>query len=629
VQESEQDTARHRAAVLRREKDRQRLERLFGWRLSASYQRLRVYYRRWRHLFSFHSASSGGFGHDPYATWVREETRVLGAKASSAKHSASFEAQPTVSIFTAVHDPYLPWLEESVASVLAQFYPCWELWLCGATLSPAARAFVERIQDRDPRVKVVSSPALADEVTMLNRALGLASGEFIGLLAQHDTLAPHALFEVMCSAQNHQADVLYTDEDTLDETGQRSAPFCKPDWSPDLCLSSLYACHFGVYRKRLLEAVGGFRSAYAESLEYDLLLRCTERSERITHVPRILYHKRQGCRDAPTGRLYVGQGSQTIVPQAMSATHISAKQALQAALQRRHEAARVEDGPTPCTFHVRRQVKGSPLVSIIIPTRDRLNLLRRCLESIESRTAYRNYEILIVDNGSQEPRTQSYLAGLPHQVIRDDGLFNFARLNNRAATAARGEHLLLLNNDVEVITPEWLEALLEHSQRQEVGAVGAQLLYADGTIQHAGVVLGVRGVAGHAHKYLSAKNEGYFFFPHLTRNYSAVTAACLMIRKALYEEVGGMEECLGVTFNDVDLCLRLRVRGYLIVYTPHARLYHHESRSRWYRPPRAEEVQYILDRWGSLLANDPYYNPHLTLTEEDFRFALDRARELL
>jgi GT2 family glycosyltransferase len=214
-------------------------------------------------------------------------------------------------------------------------------------------------------------------------------------------------------------------------------------------------------------------------------------------------------------------------------------------------------------------------------------------------------------------------------VIQDNEPFNFARLNNRAATLARGEHLLFLNNDVEAMTPEWLEALLEHAQRREVGAVGAQLLYADGSIQHAGVILGVRGVAGHAHKYLPANNEGYFAFPHLIRNYSAVTAACLMIRKAVYAEVGGMDEHLAVTFNDVDLCLRLRAHGYLVVYTPYAQLYHHESRSRWYQPPRAEEVHYMLDRWGTLLARDPYYNPHLTLDREDFGFDLDRARELL
>jgi GT2 family glycosyltransferase len=421
--------------------------------------------------------------------------------------------------------------------------------------------------------------------------------------------------------QNQPVDVLYSDEDSIDADGRRGAPFFKPGWSPDLCLSSLYACHLGVYRRALVEAVGGFRSAYTASLAYDLLLRCTEQSSHIVHIPRVLYHVRRG----QTFQYSVLSHA----PEPISVVHASAKQALGEALARRGEGAVVEDGPTLCTFRVRRRLHGTPLVSIIIPTRDHYELLRDCVRSIETRTTYQQYEILIVDNGSQEAQTLAYLASVPHQVIRDEASFNFARLNNRAAILARGEHLLFLNNDVEVLSPDWLEALLEHSQREEVGAVGAQLLYTDGTIQHAGVVLGVGGVAGHAHKYLPVGAAGYFFFPHLIRNYSAVTAACLMTRKAVYEAVGGMEERLAVTFNDVDLCLRLRARGYLIVYTPYARLYHHEARSRWYQPLRDEEIEYMREHWGALLTDDPYYNPHLTLRQEDFRFDRGRAQALL
>jgi len=638
-------TKQHRATVEQRENDRRRLERLFGWRLSVSYQRLRVYYRRWRHLFSFRpTVWADLFGTDPYAAWIREEECTLGSVVNSAEHLATLATQPTASILIPVRNPHLPWLEESITSVLTQSYPYWELWLCTVNSPASIHSILSRYQDQHERVKIVRFPAPDDVAMTLNRALGLANGEFVGLLGQHDTLAPHALYEVVKRVQDNQGDIVYSDEDAIDATGRRSMPFCKPDWSPDLCLSSLYACHFGVYRKRLVEAVGGFRSAYAESVEYDLLLRCTEQSKRVLHVPRILYHKRQFVlRQAQHERFtHPPEGAGTLknpftlslskgalVQQSASVMHASAKRALSDALSRRGETAVVEDGPVACTFRVRRQVLATPLVSILIPTRDRLNLLRRCLKSIETQTTYRHYEILILDNGSQEPRTLSYLASLSHQVIRDDEPFNFARLNNRLASLARGEHLLLLNNDIEVITPDWLEALLEHSQRQEVGAVGAQLLYADGTVQHAGVVLGMRGVAGHAHKYLPAKRTGYFCFPRLIRNYSAVTAACLMMRKAVYEEVGGMDERLAVTFNDVDLCLRLRARGYLVVYTPYARLYHHEARSRWYQPPQPEEVQYMLDRWGMLLANDPYYNPHLTLAREDFSFVRDRARLLL
>jgi GT2 family glycosyltransferase len=627
VLNSRKNTTLHRAAVLQREDKRQRWERLFGWRLSAYYQYLRVYYRRWRQRFSF--ISWGACEDASYATWVREERYLLGSAADYTARIAALSLRPTVSILLGVHEPHLPWLEESIGSILAQFYPYWELWLCDGSSLVSTHSVLAQYQDQDSRIKVVSFSLAPDTAPALNRALQLATGEFIGLLAQHDTLAPHALYEVVKYLQDDQGDLLYSDEDTINAAGQRSAPFCKPDWSPDLCLSSLYACRFGVYRKRLVEVVGGFRSDYIENLDYDLLLRCSERSRRIMHVPQILYHKRTICRDAPAGRLYKGLGSQTSILQSIDAAHVNAKQAGSDALNRRGEIATVEDGPVPYTFRVRRRVLSAPFVSIIIPTRDRLSLLRRCLQSIETRTTYRHYEILVIDNGSREPQTLAYLASLPYQVIRDGEPFNFARLNNRAAALAHGEHLLFLNNDVEVITPEWLEALLEHSQRQEVGAVGAQLLYADGTIQHAGIVLGVRSVAGHAHKYLPAKSEGYFAFPHLIRNYSAVTAACLMLRKALYEEAGGFDERLAVTFNDVDLCLRLRARGYLIVYTPYARLYHHESRSRWYQPPRAEEVQLMLDRWGTLLPCDPYYNPHLTLEREDFGFDLNRARLVL
>jgi GT2 family glycosyltransferase len=250
------------------------------------------------------------------------------------------------------------------------------------------------------------------------------------------------------------------------------------------------------------------------------------------------------------------------------------------------------------------------------------------VESIEKHTRYKNYEIVIVDNGSRESQTLHYLASSAHRVMRDDGPFNFSQLCNQAANHAGGEQLLFLNNDMEVITPDWLEAMLEHAQRPDVGAVGAKLLYADNTIQHAGVVFGMRGVAGHAHKYQPAKRSGYGHFPHLIRNYSAVTAACLMIRKAVYESIGGMQEQLAVLYNDADLCVRLRQQGYLIVYTPYAKLYHHEGRSRWSHPPRPDEVQYMLDHWGPLIAQDPYYNPNLVLDREDFSFDIKRARLL-
>jgi GT2 family glycosyltransferase len=627
VQENERHSAQHRATVLRREHFRHRFERFLGWRPSAYYQRIRVYYRQWRYLLPFSlNRWKKGLSRDPYAAWIQEESRALGSAKAYAERIARFSVRPTVSILVPVQAPHRPWLEESIASVLAQAYPHWELWLCSLDTSPEIDALLECHQAREARVGVVRLPDLVNTASGLNHTLGLVRGEFICVLGQHDTLAPHALYEMVRRLQDGQADVLYSDEDAIDARGRRTQPFFKPDWSPDLCLSSLYVCHLSVYRREIALAAGGFRPEYADSAAYDLLLRCTEHGERIVHIPRVLYHRRQAQRELrrkfPLSWGLGGGGGQAL-------EHTSAKQALLAALDRRGEQATVEDGPVLSTFRVRRQLRDTPLVSIIIPTRDRLKLLRRCIHSIETRSSYRQYEILIIDNGSREAQTITYLHSLPHRVIRDDSPFHFARLNNQAAACARGDHLLFLNNDMEVIAPDWLEALLEHSQRPEVGAVGGLLLYANQTIQHAGVVLGVRGVAGHAHKYLPVRDEGYFCLSHLIRNYSAVTAACLMMRKGVYEEVGGMAEQLAVTFNDVDLCLRLCARGYVIVYTPYARLYHHESRSRWYQPPRPEEVQYMLDHWGELIARDPYYNPHLTLEREDFGFDLARARTLL
>lgn len=610
VQNREPYIVHHRATVVQRDHLRQRLEKTFGWWPSASYQRLRVYYRRWRYrLDDLLGPALSVIRRDPYAAWVQEEEQLMAAKTA---HVARLTKRPVMSVLLVIQAPHLSWLEDSIASVVAQSYPKWELWLCDLSASSSLRSHLEELAARDERIKMTAVARSPQEPTeRLNHVLQRSAGEYLVLLAQHDMLPPWALAEIVRQMQDKAAEVLYSDEDSCDAGGSRSAPFCKPDWSPDLSLSSLYACQLSVYRRSLIEAVGGFHSANMECLVYDLLLRCAEKTERIHHIPRVLYHKRQ----------------KTVQPR--DDMHTQTKQIVSDALRRRGEVAVVEDGPAPCTFRIRRQLRTTPLVSIVIPTRDRLRLLRRCVQSIEERTTYSNYEILIVDNGSQEADTLAYLSASPHRVIHVEGPFHFARLCNGGVALTQGEQILLLNNDMEVITPGWLEALLEHAQRPDVGAVGAKLLYADGTIQHAGVVLGMRGVAGHAHKYQPAKRPGYGDFPQLVRNYSAVTAACLMIRKAVYEEVGGMREELAVLYNDTDLCLRLRERNYLIVYTPYAELYHHEGRSRWYHPPNPEETRYMFDHWGAVIARDPYYNPQLALQREDFHFDQERARSLV
>ena len=613
----------HSASISSRKRIKIRLERIFGWQLSAVYQYSRTYTRRWAsRVVAYVAPLLKKIRRDPYLVWVRETSfdRFQDPQTVSKRSSAS---PPPVlcSLFLVVENPQFAWFEETINSVQCQSFQEWELWLCPANDQEGTLTACTQAQAQDARIHV--SPVInpPDRGATLDYALSQSSGKYLGLLSQHDQLAPDACARAVAYLQTHECDLLYSDEDCLDAQGRRGAPFFKPDWSPDLCLSSLYACRFGVYRRSLVETVGGFQNGSGGSVEdgcveYDLLLRCAERSQRVGHIAHVLYHRRSVPEKSARSNPATTENLQ----------HVGAKVVLERALQRRGETAAVVDGPELFTFHVRRNIADSPLISIIIPTRDQVGVLRPCIASIEAKSTYTHYEIIIIDNGSRDPETLSYLAELPHHVMRDAAPFNFSRLCNRAAAQADGQHLLFLNNDVEIITPGWLEALLEQAQRAEVGAVGAQLLYPDQTLQHAGVVLGVRDIASHAHKYQLLSQLGYQAFPHLVRNYSAVTAACMMVRKEVYEEVGGMREELAVTFNDVDLCLRLQQQGYTIVYTPYAKLYHYESKSRWFQPPRAREADYMRGCWGAAITNDPFYNPHLTLDREDFSFDLDRAR---
>ncbi|MCS6927335.1 MAG: glycosyltransferase, partial [Candidatus Binatia bacterium] len=373
---------RHRAAVLRRERYRLTLERVLGWRLSASYQRARTFYRRWRHA----SLVSQIFKtllqwYDPYRHWVRKEARLISLVTTLHTEELPAVPRPMVSILMLVQDPHVPWLEEAISSVRAQQYPHWELLLCLVHASPEAVARIETHQALDERIKHLSRPETADAATVLNAGLRMAAGDFLGFLRQHDTIAPYALSAVVRRLEAAEVDIVYSDEDVIDAEGRRSAPFFKPDWSPDLCLSSLYACRFGIYRRDLVMAGGGIHPESIDSVEYDLLLRCTERSERIAHIPLVLYHKRhldhtQRITGSPKAgsaetqpRLWDDSGQETL--------HESAKRALAAALARRGESAEVVDGPGPCTFRVRRRLHGTPLVSILIPTRDQVQLLQR------------------------------------------------------------------------------------------------------------------------------------------------------------------------------------------------------------------------------------------------------------
>jgi GT2 family glycosyltransferase len=549
---------------------------------------------------------------EAYQAWLeRHRLTPDGVKAIDGE-IAALAYRPTISVLMPVFDPPEAWLRAAIDSVRQQLYPGWEL--CLVDDGSAARhvaAVLEESARADGRVRVHRLERNEGICGASNHALALATGEFVAPADHDDVLAPDALLEVArCLDRDPGLDFLYTDRDVIQADGRRVRPFFKPGWSPDLLLSMNYVAHLTVFRRELVERVGGFRTGFEGAQDYDLVLRVTEATDRIRHIPRPLYSWGQ----AP--------GSVALRPGAKPYAHEAGRRALEEALARRHVPGEVLDGlGAPYRYRVRRRIAGQPLVSILIPTRDNARLLRRCLDSLARRTAYRHLEILVIDNGSRDPRTVAYLGRLPHRIVPFPQPFNFARMNNLAATQARGEHLLFLNDDTEAIEPGWLEALLEHSERPEVGAVGARLLFPDGTIQHAGIVVGIQGKAGHAFAGLPGNHPGYFDLARAIRNTSAVTAACLMTRRAVFEEVGGFDEAFEVAYNDVDLCLRLRERGYLVVYTPYAVLRHHQSASRGpYDPVRDARAERLLrERWRHVFERgDPYYNPNLTLERADF-----------
>jgi GT2 family glycosyltransferase len=570
-----------------------------GWRLLDRYRRLK---QRVTGRLSGTKKPEG----ISFEGWFRETQRLMPSGEHFVEQVARFDYRPLISIIMPVYNTPESSLRGAIESVLGQYYPHWELCICDDGSSSAdVRKVLDEYTNKDSRIRLARAEANLGIAGASNRALELARGEFIALLDHDDQLAPEALFEVARLLQTDRgADLIYSDEDKLDEEGRHTWPFFKPDWSPDLLLSRMYTCHLGVYRKALVDRLGGFRSGFDGCQDYDLVLRFTELTDNIRHIPRVLYSWR------------MGSSSSAADPTTKPETHEVGRRVLEEALGRRGIEAEVLDGFQANVFRVRRNLTAHPLVSIIIPTRDRLDLLSKCIRSLEHKTTYPNYEIVIVDHESSDPKTLRFFRECGHRVIRCEGPFNFPRLNNSAARVARGTHLLFLNNDTEVQNRDWLEAMMEHGLRQDVGAVGAKLFYPDGRIQHAGVVLGVGGVANHAYRFVRGK--GYFGFIDTIRNYSAVTAACALIRKDVFEEVGGFDEALPANFNDVDLCLKIRQAGYLIVYTPYAVLTHYESASR---EAQVEfwEGDLISQRWASLLENDPYYNENLSLTAVDFR----------
>lgn len=551
---------------------------------------------------------------DIYDIWIDQNSLDDEKIKSIRAEIEQFPYKPKISIVVPVYNVEEIWLEKAIKSVFNQVYENWELCIVddASTKKHVKETLLKYEKNKKVKIKFLEENKGISEAS--NEALSLATGEFIGLLDHDDELSIDALYENVKLLNDHpEADLIYSDEDKINPEGKRIEPYFKPEWSPDLFLSYNYICHFAVYRKKNIDEIKGFRKGFEGSQDYDLLLRFIEKTDNIFHIPKVLYHWRQI------------EGSTATVHKEKIIHVENSIRALEEALNRRKIEGSVEQGINFSQFEsyrVRRKLKDSPLVSIIIPMKDMVSFLQRNLKSIKEKTEYKNYEVIIVDNNSAEKETHDYFNSLRKKdnikIIEYKDEFNFSKINNFAVSRAKGEHILFLNNDIEVISKGWLTSMLEHSTREEVGVVGAKLIFPNNTIQHAGTVLGLGGVAGHSHKHFPAESNGYFGALNTIRNYSAVTAACLMTRKKLFEEVDRFDEIhLSVAFNDVDLCLKIREKGHLIVYTPYAALYHYESTSRGY-DLNPDEIIYMKNRWGQILFSDPYYNPNLTFDSEDF-----------
>jgi GT2 family glycosyltransferase len=538
---------------------------------------------------------------------------------------SSFKFNPVISVVVPTYNPDDNFLRKCLDSVLSQSYPFFELCISDdASTNNQVHKTLKEYADRDSRIKLTLRDSNGHISEATNSAIGISSGEFIAFLDHDDELTKDALFHIAEAINsNPSVRIVYSDEDKIDTDGRRSCPHMKSDWNPDLFLSQNYISHLTVINAKLVKKVGCLRTGVEGSQDYDLLLRCISSIDdtEIIHVPKILYHWR------------ITESSTASSSESKDYTSAAGLKALNDHLKRTRLGNDAMLGTLPNTYSVSYPIPSpEPLVSIIVPTRDNVELLKTCIASVVKSTDYSNYEILILDNQSNKRDTLEYLATIRTnpkiKVLSYNKAFNYSAINNFGVRQAKGSIVCLLNDDTEVISPDWLTTMVSHSLRPEIGCVGAKLFYTDGKIQHSGVILGIGGVAGHAHKYEKQHDYGYFGRLFLTQNYSAVTGACLVVRKSIYEEVGGLNEInLPISFNDVDFCLNVRQAGYRNVWTPLAELYHHESVSRGFddtlkkQQRAASEASYMKEKWGDGLIHDPAYNPNLTLLREDFSLA--------
>ena len=554
----------------------------------------------------------------PYGPWYAAYVPDEEALEKQRKHK--FNYAPLISIAVPAYQTPVEFLKQMIESLISQTYTGWEL--CIANASPDNEEMQRVLADysaKDVRVRFCSLKENLGIAENTNRAFAMAKGEFIGLLDHDDLLAPNALYEIVNTLQDHpQADALYTDEDKVTtDLDEHFQPHLKPDFNLDLLRSNNYICHFFVVRKSIVEKAGGFRKEFDGAQDYDFIFRCTENAREVLHVPEILYHWRThkaSTADNPASKMYAFEAG---------------KRAIEAHLKRTGTKGTVSHTQDLGFYRVKYPVQGEPLVSVIIPNKDEKETLQTCLESLKKNTSYQNFEIIIIENNSTTGEIFKYYKELSRDqqihLLRWGKEFNYSAINNFGVAHARGEYLLFLNNDVKSIEPDWMEEMLGVCQRPEVGGVGAKLIYPDNTIQHAGCVIGMGGIAGHMFVDMPADRTGYLHKASLLQDMSAVTAACLMMKKEVFEQAGGFTEELAVAFNDVDLCLKVRKNNHLIVYDPYAKLYHMESKTRGAEDSKEKvrrfqtEIEYMRCHWMDILKNgDPYYNKNLSLTKWNY-----------
>lgn len=562
-------------------------------------------------LFGKESVAEGG-----YEAWLarhKVDKRTLRRQ----KHAA-FAQKPLISIVIPLYCTPLPYLKELLESVRRQSYENWQLCLADGSPDDKAKEFIEKHYGREKRIVYRKLEENGGISVNTNEAVALAAGEYLMLCDHDDTLEPDALYEIVKAINDTGADVLYTDEDKVSMDGRH---YFDPNFKPDFNLFRLrennYICHIFVVKKSLTDETGLLRSEFDGAQDFDFILRCCEKAQKITHIPKVLYHWR--CH----------MDSTAADPSSKAYAYEAGRKAVREHYQRLGIDAKVEMTERPGWYRSHVKVQGNPLISVIIPNKDHTDDLELCLFSMTRKSTYRNYEILIVENNSEKEETFEYYRKLPDRypkarVLTWEKEFNYSAINNFAAKEAKGEYLLFLNNDVEILTPDWMEEMLQNCQQENVAAVGAKLYYPDDTIQHAGVVLGLGGIAGHIMCRASKEDPGYFGRMISVQEISAVTAACMMVKKFDFDAVGGLDETFQVAFNDIDLCMKFRAAGKKIIFTPYAELYHYESKSRGLEdtPEKQfrfdKEVKRFQEKWAQQLEmGDPYYSPNLSVTEGD------------